>query len=1065
MGENIDDDNPFLSLFPTVEEAREFRDEIYRNRDVLFRQESPPDKEKGKKGSKRASSSSPTGSAKDKEKTDQEISSIIEHVFLITVNTDGAKKSHRPVCVFLHELSHIMQGRTYMVASDLEEVVYERLMLEDPEKHLERRPEKKGDTKAEAEATESLNMRYLYMSYYRSLMELAKTQSEGIIEKCQQTIITYSRMVLCHPDVYEGQHSTTTQFINLFLEYYGNSTHHDHFLKFLERMFKEIELANLTSEEDVQLAETVYPILDQIHDRYKTCSLVDSDLMMYLPMIYFFSRVPALAKVLLDHSTPRTATLGRAYGTTLLGTLLNFSCLPAFELGPFEYFDHPSQTSQQDHSIMEQNLWGPLRNVGVERYELFNRLMRASSDVRHQCLTWLGNCCHSNAGRARLWTQHVQSMLSTDVSDSFMLNLGNVMLRLCKPFAESSSPKLLKINPTYCADVMSHDEDVKQRGIYLRDIHAETCLITPPEGVRRASAPGYNFTTICFFVTHRILNLGFNPIVEKFMRLNQELARTQRLYEDAVRQAGENSQSVQPIKERMEHGMSQFLSYKAALLEPDNLELMLSFHSATSTWLTHIATCSEFERFQAVLFPLPATNLHYLACVPEFIIDGLAEFVIFLRRFSTKTLELAGDELQNFMTLILIFMGSAERIRNPHLRAKLAEMLEALMPHEDDKNLSSIINVHREKLFAEHPFVGELVPTLLNVFVSIEMTGQSVAFEQKFNYRRPMYVVMDYVWKIGVHREIFKSLARDAEQNMEAITPPLFLRFINLLINDAIFLLDEALTYMTRLHEQQQLRNTSNLRNLPVDQRQQNEANYQHMGMLARFHNVMGNSTIHTLEILTREITSIFTHPTIVDRMAAMLNYFLLHLVGPKRRQLKVKDFAEYDFKPPELVRDISLIYLHLGESLEFCQAVSRDGRSYSPVLFVQAEQVLNKIGQGALVYQLQDLAARVADIAVKQHQEDEILSEAPEEFVDPIMGTVMKDPVTLPSSSVTVDRATIARHLLSDQTDPFNRSPLSMDMVQSNHDLKIRIAEWFSRASGSLTQTDLSQPSTSRDS
>jgi len=39
----------------------------------------------------------------------------------------------------------------------------------------------------------------------------------------------------------------------------------------------------------------------------------------------------------------------------------------------------------------------------------------------------------------------------------------------------------------------------------------------------------------------------------------------------------------------------------------------------------------------------------------------------------------------------------------------------------------------------------------------------------------------------------FQKLAVEAEVNIENTDPPLFLRFINLLVNDAIFLLDEAL--------------------------------------------------------------------------------------------------------------------------------------------------------------------------------------------------------------------------------------------------------------------------------
>jgi len=97
----------------------------------------------------------------------------------------------------------------------------------------------------------------------------------------------------------------------------------------------------------------------------------------------------------------------------------------------------------------------------------------------------------------------------------------------------------------------------------------------------------------------------------------------------------------------------------------------------------------------------------------------------------------------------------------------------------------------------------QVVGTLLHVFVSIEMTGQGVAFEQKFNYRRPMYAVMKFLWTLKSHRQQFRVLAIEAETNIDAAQPPLFLQFVNLLINDAIYLLDEALSYMAQLRELQ----------------------------------------------------------------------------------------------------------------------------------------------------------------------------------------------------------------------------------------------------------------------
>lgn len=90
------------------------------------------------------------------------------------------------------------------------------------------------------------------------------------------------------------------------------------------------------------------------------------------------------------------------------------------------------------------------------------------------------------------------------------------------------------------------------------------------------------------------------------------------------------------------------------------------------------------------------------------------------------------------------------------------------------------------------------------------------------------------------------------------------------------------------------------------------------------------------------------------------------------------------------------------------------------------------------------NLAEKIKSLADRQQREEETFADAPDEFLDPIMSTVMSDPVILPSSRVTVDRSTIARHLLSDQTDPFNRSPLTMDQLKPNTELKERISEWL---------------------
>jgi hypothetical protein len=68
------------------------------------------------------------------------------------------------------------------------------------------------------------------------------------------------------------------------------------------------------------------------------------------------------------------------------------------------------------------------------------------------------------------------------------------------------------------------------------------------------------------------------------------------------------------------------------------------------------------------------------------------------------------------------------------------------------------------------------------------------------------------------------------------------------------------------------------------------------------------------------------------------------------------------------------------------------------------------RIGGGALIADVQAVALKVAQMASQQQTEEEVLAEAPDDFLDPIMSTLMTDPVILPSSHTTVDRSTIAR-------------------------------------------------------
>lgn len=78
--------------------------------------------------------------------------------------------------------------------------------------------------------------------------------------------------------------------------------------------------------------------------------------------------------------------------------------------------------------------------------------------------------------------------------------------------------------------------------------------------------------------------------------------------------------------------------------------------------------------------------------------------------------------------------------------------------------------------------------------------------------------------------------------------------------------------------------------NLSHQERTQNLSNLSHIGMMARFDNILGRDTVRTLVRLSAHAPYVFCHPTIVERIASMLNYFLLNLVGPNKKNFKVRN-------------------------------------------------------------------------------------------------------------------------------------------------------------------------------
>uniref|UniRef100_A0A8B9PPE1 Ubiquitin conjugation factor E4 A n=1 Tax=Apteryx owenii TaxID=8824 RepID=A0A8B9PPE1_APTOW len=858
--------------------------------------------------------------------------------------------------------------------------------------------------------------------------------------RCRNLTVSNTRTVLLTPEIYVNQ-NVYEQLVDLMLEALRGA-HFEDMTEFLEEVIEA-----LTVDEEVRtFGEVMIPVFDILLGRIKDLDLCQILLYTYLDMLLYFTKQKDIAKVFADYIQPKDPSNGQMYQKTLLGAILNISCLLKTP-GVVEnhgYFLNPSRSSPQEIKVQESNIHQFMAQFHEKIYQLLKNLLQLSPETKHRILSWLGNCLHANAGRTKIWANQMPEIFfQMYASDAFFLNLGAALLKLCQPFCKPKSPRLLTFNPTYCALKELNEEERRSKNVHMKGLEKETCLIPALTEQEPEFANSYNLVTENLVLTQYTLHLGFHRLHDQMVKINQSLHRLQVAWREAQQSS---SPAADSLREQFERLMTIYLSTKTAMTEPQMLQNCLNLQVSMAVLLVQLAIGNQGTEPLELTFPLPGVENSALAYVPEFFADNLGDFFIFLRRFADDILETSADSLEHVLHFVTVFMGDVERMKNPHLRAKLAEVLEAVMPHLDQVQNPLVSSVfHRKRVFCSYQNAAHLAEALIKVFVDIEFTGDPHQFEQKFNYRRPMYPILRYMWGTDSYRQSIKVLADYASENLEAMNPPLFLRFLNLLMNDAIFLLDEAIQYLSKIKVQQIEKDRGEWDSLSQEARREKETSLQMFGQLARFHNIMSNETIGTLAFLTSEIKSLFVHPFLAERIISMLNYFLQHLVGPKMGALKVKDFSEFDFKPQQLVSDICTIYLNLGDEENFCATVPKDGRSYSPTLFAQTVRVLKKINKpGNMIVAFSNLAERIKSLADRQQQEEETYADACDEFLDPIMSTLMSDPVILPSSRVTVDRSTIARHLLSDQTDPFNRSPLTMDQIRPNTELKEKIQQWL---------------------
>ncbi|KAK6104598.1 Ubiquitin elongating factor core family protein [Brugia pahangi] len=704
-----------------------------------------------------------------------------------------------------------------------------------------------------------------------------------------------------------------------------------------------------------------------------------------------------------------------------LGPFFEYSTAPADNgsLSVYMPFFDCSQLPEDEQKPMLYNVYqNDLTLVRRHLHQILHQLL-ANTSSRNRTLDFITRVLSVNIKRRQMNPDH--SKLS---SDGFMLNFFDVMLSLVEKVTFDKVNTYYMFHPK-CRIDFSSETRLK---LDLEQTKAFTEMIDTNFEIK--------FPTECFFLTLQAQHLSISAAIGQLKYLKRNLheielglaelkVQLHRLFALQVREKAMIEAKLERANIFRTRLIRSIMCLEAALYDPVFLHRALEFCSRQLTFLINIINPNFINDG---LLPPVAPDL--FGVMPEFFLENSLDFIVFLLKNNPVIL------LESRLDLpeqLLVFICSTHYFNNKFLAAKIVEVLfmvcPAILPAAYQFHLS-VINSPLA--------IDRLFPSLVKFYADVESTGASTEFYDKFNIRRSIQVIFRSLWESTIYRSNITSYARECS--------PDFIRFVNMVINDATYLLDESLLALKKIHDIESLKESNEWSNLGDEERQMKEDALLEAKRGVRNWLILGRDTLDLFTYLTADAPEPFYEPLLGERLASMLDYNVSQLCGPKCTELKVRDAVRrFMWEPRALLQQIVNVYLNLS-SEKFAECIANDERSYSPDVFsmVLSRLTANNIvpiNEIELLKNLADMTQRIWK--QKAQNEEDFGDDVPDDFRDPVMNTLMTDPVILPSGHK-MDRKHIMRHLLSSQTDPFTRQPLSETQLVSDDALKTKIRAWI---------------------
>ena len=529
-------------------------------------------------------------------------------------------------------------------------------------------------------------------------------------------------------------------------------------------------------EDDDSVKELLVGAVEELSKRLSRMTMNDDYRPYMLAMRNFVRYQPLL--VAMAHSEwflPREAEAPQIEKISLLG--------PFFTISPLQgevamnYFSSHSTRDKAYVNNSQRSLRLALQTHQDELFDIANCFIK-TKESRERILDWFALALNKNHKRRAMRGDPKET-----ASDAFMVNITVVLDRLCEPFMDATFSKVDRIDINYLR--RSPRIDIKDETKINADQNESDAFYEKKvEGTN-------NFITEVFFLTAAAHHYGLEAASARLSELQKDIKYLEKQLAQMETERHKYISNpmnlavfdahVKKAKDRISKGHCAIFATQGVLADETLQARSMQFMRYAIVWMLRLVSPGTTFPQGSLHLPLPSEQPEAWKCLPEFFIEDIGDNFKYITRFLPHII--TSTQCEELMVYCVTFLRNSEYIRNPGLKSSLVRILFNGIFQVPGRSKG----VLGDALFAHKFATQHLLHALMKFFSECERDYQ------KLSIRYEIFQVIKCIWPNPTYRE---NLATEAQVNLD-----FFVQFVNLLLNDVTYVLDESFTAFTQIHD------------------------------------------------------------------------------------------------------------------------------------------------------------------------------------------------------------------------------------------------------------------------